>query len=49
MHYNEYYAVKMARQLMQVQTGSKWGGGGGTSWRFIRIPMEDQVIGVVYG
>ena len=28
MHYNEYYAVKMARQLMQVQTGSKWGGGG---------------------
>ena len=26
MHYNEYYAVKMARQLMQVHTGSKWGG-----------------------
>ena len=48
MHYNEYYAVKMARQLMQVQTGSKWGGGG-TSWRFRRTPMGDQVIGVVYG
>ena len=23
MHYNEYYAVKMARQLMQVHTGAK--------------------------